>query len=91
MRGIWAALVLTIALNRLAPAQTTEMTEISPIPAKGTFWSLNYALPPLPYDPFPDRPLYSDGTANVYFYDDAGIDYFASRRSADASPPFPRV
>jgi hypothetical protein len=48
-------------------------------------------FPPIPCDPFPDLPLYTDGTGN-YYYDDRGFDYSAyraGRMTADETPPVP--
>jgi hypothetical protein len=48
-------------------------------------------FPPIPCDPFPELPLYTDGTGN-YYYDDRGFDYSAyraGRMTADETPPVP--
>ncbi len=41
----------------------------------GTFWTLKNGSAPLPFDPFPDLPLYSVGTNGQYLIDDRSVDY----------------
>jgi hypothetical protein len=43
----------------------------------GTFWTLKNAPVPLPYDPYPDLPVYSLGTNGQYLIDDRSVDYAA--------------
>jgi hypothetical protein len=45
-------------------------------------------MPPFPFDPYPDLPLYSGGTPGVYFYDDSSIWHAGSHGMATTiSPP----
>ncbi|MGH7977556.1 MAG: hypothetical protein ACREC8_12965, partial [Limisphaerales bacterium] len=41
----------------------------------GTYWTLQDDSPPLPFDPFPDLPVYSIGTNDQYLIDDSSVDY----------------
>ncbi len=54
--------------------------EVAPeqVPEFGTFWSFqrtNY--PPLPFNKFPDLPVYYLGYGNVFLVDDSSVDYVA--------------
>ena len=43
--------------------------------APGTYWTLKGAAAPLPFDPYPDLPVYSVGTNGQYLIDDRSVDY----------------
>jgi hypothetical protein len=43
--------------------------------APGTYWTLKGAAAPLPFDPYPDLPVYSLGTNGQYLIDDRSVDY----------------
>ena len=43
--------------------------------APGTYWTLKGAAAPLPFDPYPDLPIYSLGTNGQYLIDDRSVDY----------------
>ena len=68
---------LELVTNLLAgPAPELSVPEVSSqswSPA-GTYWTLKNATPPLPFDPFPDLPVYAVGTNN-YVIDDRSVDY----------------
>lgn len=82
---IGAAFVLTVTLNVGLCAQTDELRLVPPyaVPAAGTFWSLQKldSEPPMPYDPFPDLPVYSLGDG-IFLVDDSSVDYAALRIQA---------
>jgi hypothetical protein len=55
------------------------------VPESGTFWSLqrtNY--PPLPFNLFPDLPVYYLGYGNAYLVDDSSVDFVALAAERDA-------
>jgi outer membrane protein assembly factor BamB len=55
-----------------------SMVVVSTMPTTGSFWSMQLTnYPPLPYDPYPNLSLYTDGTPGNYYYDDRDIDYSA--------------
>lgn len=67
----WARIV---ADNNL----TIQSVPAYKVPLRGTFWSIqrtNYA--PLPFNPFPDLPVYYLGYRNSYVVDDTSVDYAA--------------
>ncbi len=69
-------------------SSTPGVVEVSALPTNGTFWSMQLTnLPPWPLNPFPDVPLYTDGTPGNYYYDDRDVDYPAlwSANAASAS------
>ena len=43
--------------------------------APGTYWTLKGAAAPLPFDPYPDLPVYSLGTNGQFLIDDRSVDY----------------
>src|SRR5262245_35098718 len=57
-------------------AQTNGLTLVPPyaLPESGSFWRIQRDTAPLPFDPFPEVPLYSLG-GNRYLIDDTGVDY----------------
>src|SRR5271165_6906157 len=65
--------------------------QLDMVPTNGTFFSIQGDYPPLPYDPFPLLPVYSDGTPGNYWFDDLTYDRMTSGRSFSAddvpSPP----
>lgn len=77
--AIIAGLALTIAttsqsiaqsLNRAAPATPVPETPV----IGGSFYSMQRNQPPLPFNPFPDLPLYDAGGGRFVF-DDRQVDY----------------
>jgi hypothetical protein len=75
---------------------SSTLKETSTVPSSGTFWSASGQLPPSPFDPLPQLPLYQYGPATdeVYIYDDC--DYDDSQATAkgsispdDSGPPGP--
>jgi len=52
-------------------------------PVGGTFWTLTCPVP-LPFDPYPDLPLYQLGT-NQYMIDDRSVDFVALNTTLTAS------
>ena len=79
----------TVYQARSEPA-TTNLVAVSAMPTTGTFWSMQLTnRPPFPCNPFPNLPLYTDGTPGNYYYDDLGIDYsalWAAINPASAGP-----
>lgn len=41
----------------------------------GTYWTLKGAPAPLPFDPYPDLPVYEISTNHDYLIDDRSVDY----------------
>src|SRR6266404_7100166 len=77
--GLLAASAIITAPSRLSAEVTNSPS--------GTYWSLQLDLPPLPYNRFPELPLYDLGNRS-YVYDDRGIDYsavFAEEQAAAAA------
>ena len=83
--------VLVVMQSLAVPAQTDELRLVPPyaVPAAGTFWSLQKldSEPPLPYDPFPELPVYSLGDGG-FLIDDTSVDYAALRAQATAINPY---
>jgi len=79
--------VLPFALAFALSAQTSELQQVPPdsIPEWGTFWSLQITNSvPLPFDNFPDLPLYElDPTNHIYLIDDRSVDYDALEQEAE--------
>jgi hypothetical protein len=73
--GLGMVLALWLHGQTLTPVSSDD------VPAKGTrFMSLQTNFPPLPFDPFPQLPLYLDGSTGNYYYDTTDFDlraYFA--------------
>jgi hypothetical protein len=68
----------TAACRAQSEPDTANVVVVSSMPTSGAFWSMQLTNdPPFPIDPFPDLPLYTDGTPGNYFYDDLSIDYSA--------------
>jgi hypothetical protein len=62
-------------LDRSIPVTATEPSAEHP---PGTYWSLQNILPPLPFDLFPELPLYViDPTNRVFLVDDRSVDWSA--------------
>jgi hypothetical protein len=76
-------LAATSACQAQGDPDTANLVEVSPVPAQGTFFSMGRDFPPLPFDPFPDLPLFTvDAASGVYYYDDRGVnDSFAQGRA----------
>lgn len=73
------------------------LTEVTSMPTNGTFWSIENNFPPTPFDPFPELPLYTDGTGN-YFYSNPDSRHWGGRHGShggrvtpDDSPPDPGI
>jgi len=65
--------------------ETASLAAVSAMPASGCFWSLQLTnFPPWPFNPFPDLPLFTDGSGNFY-YDDRSVDYAALWSAGAAS------
>jgi hypothetical protein len=60
--------------------QSETLVQLASVPSFGTFWSAALSIPPSPFDPLPQLPLYAYGPASnqVYVYDDGDFDYSAS-------------
>ena len=58
--------------------------ETSSVPTFGIFWSASGKLPPSPFDPLPQLPLYQYGPTgdDQYIYDDRDFDYRSFEQSA---------
>ena len=72
---------LFVITNLLAepPPEQLSVPEFS-LPARnapGTYWTLKGAPVPLPYDPFPDLPVYAIGANKDFVIDDRSVDYAA--------------
>ena len=71
---------LFVITNLLAepPPEQLSVPEFS-LPARnapGTYWTLKGAPVPLPYDPFPDLPVYElDATNRIFVIDDRSVNY----------------
>lgn len=77
--GIGAALVAGVVMAQMAEVQVLEAS-----PEFGTFFSLQKTNdPPLPFNPFPELPLYALGT-NTYVFDDREVDYVAMQQEREA-------
>jgi hypothetical protein len=66
--------------SQMLSEKTSQLQEVSAekIPRGSTYWSAqrtNYA--PLPYNPFPELPVYYLGYGNSYLVDDSSVDYAA--------------
>ena len=76
---IGAALLAGVVLAQMAEVQVMEGS-----PEFGTFFSLQKTNdPPLPFNPFPELPLYALGT-NTYVFDDREVDYVAMQQEREA-------
>jgi hypothetical protein len=68
----------------LTLANGVELQPLLPdlVPMSGIFWSLQMTLPPTPFDPFPNLPVYAlpDGG---FIYDDSQVDYVALQGGAE--------
>ena len=84
-KAIALAIILGISLS--SPAQTVTLTPIPPdaVPDTGIFCSMSGNLPPSPFNPFPQLPLYTDGTPGNYWFDDRDFDYPAYWAQASAA------
>ncbi len=51
-------------------------------PQVGTFYSAQRNCPPLPFNPFPDRPVIALGNGR-FVYDDLDVDYSQIQRAAE--------
>jgi hypothetical protein len=68
--------LITNLLNEPEPELSVpEVSQVSSPP--GTYWTLKSAPAPLPFDMFPDLPVYAIGTNHSYLIDDRSVDYAA--------------
>jgi hypothetical protein len=58
-------------------AASASLVDDSAIPTDGVFWSIDGKFPPSPFDPFPQLPLYTDGSPGNFWFDDRDFDYQA--------------
>jgi hypothetical protein len=68
---------IVIGISQLAAQTFIEEAVISPdcVPEVGTFWSLQLTnQPPLPFNPFPDLPVYAVDQ-DAFLIDDRSVDY----------------
>jgi hypothetical protein len=69
-----AAELVSNLLN--APQPDLSVPEVSHTTSTaGTFWTLKNGSAPLPFNPFPDLPVYSVGTNDQFLIDDRSVDY----------------
>jgi hypothetical protein len=68
--------------NSFSPKTVTAYSANPTTPA-GAYWRLQQPTqPPLPYNPFPDLPVYTlDAASHVYLIDDSSVDYPALNES----------
>jgi len=78
---------LELITNLLAePEPELTVPEASQTPsAPGTYWVLKGASAPLPFNPFPDLPVYAINSNRVYLIDDRSVDYVALNQSMQAA------
>lgn len=58
--------------EKSVPAMVTGPTLERP---SGTYWTLQNNWPPLPFDPFPELPVYAlDSTNRIFILDDRSVD-----------------
>jgi hypothetical protein len=84
--------VLLIGLPGVCHAQAPDpasLVLVTSPPPHGNFWSLQGNYPPFPCDPFPQLPLFSDGTPGTYYYDASGFDFQSLRQMQMESAPTP--
>ena len=90
-RVVMAAVMCTL-LSRTGLAAQADVLQLVPpeaVPADGTFYSVQQDAPPLPFDPFPELPVYllPDGT---YYIDDTSVEYgslAAAQPEAESAAP----
>src|SRR5436190_8746119 len=77
-----------IAQKSFSP-KTFPAYSANPTAPAGAYWRLQQPdQPPLPYNPFPDLPVYTlDPTNHVYLIDDSSVDYpeFNESRAMESS------
>ncbi len=74
--AVTAQPIITDADQVLGPVPSEEL------PASGTFWFVQHHQPPLPWNPFPELPVYLFGTNGGHFLvDDSQVDYVALREA----------
>jgi len=80
-QGVLISALLFSAISRHASAQQLEQAQqTAERPLFGTFYSMQIInWPPLPFNPFPELPLYELGQG-IYAYDDREVDYAALRQ-----------
>jgi hypothetical protein len=85
--AIVLAVLLPFSLSLRAQTGTLVPVSSDAMPTNGFFWSMSGHFPPCPFDPFPQLPLYTDGTLGNYWFDDRDFDYQAywSQVSAEAN------
>ena len=80
--GLWSASTRGQSWLATFLEQGGELQQVAPedVPQYGTFWSLQQTnWPPLPFNPFPDLPVYYL-SGNSYLLDDQAVDYEALDR-----------
>ncbi len=76
------------------PNESAPVIVVSAMPVHGTFFSMQLTnFPPLPFNPYPDFPLYTaDASSQIYYYDDRSVDYSALQSAGpllQSGPPSP--
>jgi len=99
IQGVFAlSLIALLFLSSPAPAQDQKGVEldnaqeyrlVTAPPPFGSYYSLTLLLPPFPFNPFPDLPVFELGKG-MFVYDDRKVDYVALRafQAAAASAAF---
>ncbi len=86
-RFLYGMLLLSGLAATAQPVVTNADQVLGPVPAQelpasGTFWFVQQHQPPLPWNPFPDLPVYLFGTNGGHFLvDDSQVDYVALREA----------
>jgi len=76
----------------LENAATLQLMPPEKLPRYGTFWSLQHSsMAPLPYNPFPDLPVYYLGRGNSFLLDDSSVDYAAIGQQREMDRALRRV
>ena len=72
-----AMYVITNLLNEPPPALTVPAVSQTANGTSGTYWTLKGESVPLPFDPYPDLPVYQISTNREFVIDDRSVDYAA--------------
>lgn len=71
-----ASVVLGLVGLCAAGAADGELISPKGVPKTGSFWRMQRQTPPLPFNPFPDLPVYAlDWSRNIFLIDDRSVDY----------------
>jgi len=73
----YALLVISNLLAAPAPALSVPEVSNQASHAPGTYWTLKGPAVPLPFDPYPDLPVYEVSTNRNFIIDDRSVDYQA--------------